>query len=213
MALSELAALDAAYQVLRPLDAAGSRRALQWLSDALATEAVLASELDPTPNDGTNDPSLDGSSDQPRGGASSPSRAGASSQPRGRASSQPGGDGSSGQPARQPRRRAAASSSTVAGAPRQPRRRAAAASSAAGTPGKRTARASRTTELSKRAEATTRRGSRPYRRMPPAEEVMAAYRQVGSVSAMAGHFGVPGHTVQGWARQLRRHGYAIGQSR
>lgn len=47
--------------------------------------------------------------------------------------------------------------------------------------------------------------------MPPAEEVMAAYRQVGSVSGLADHFGVPRYTVQGWARQLRKQGYAIGR--
>src|SRR4029453_5922900 len=41
MALSELAAVEAAYQVLHPLDAAGRRRALQWLSDALSAEGPL----------------------------------------------------------------------------------------------------------------------------------------------------------------------------
>src|SRR5262249_24876934 len=41
MALSELAALEAAYQVLQPLDAAGRRRALQWLADALGAEGAL----------------------------------------------------------------------------------------------------------------------------------------------------------------------------
>src|SRR5258705_7793357 len=41
MALSELAAVEAAYQVLHPLDAAGRRRALQWLSDALGAEGPL----------------------------------------------------------------------------------------------------------------------------------------------------------------------------
>jgi transposase-like protein len=49
--------------------------------------------------------------------------------------------------------------------------------------------------------------------MPAADEVMAAYRRVGSVSGLAEHFDVPVHTVQGWARQLRRHGYTIGQTR
>jgi hypothetical protein len=52
MALSELAALDAAYQALRSLDPAGRRRALQWLSDALAGDAPLSSipgDGEPTP--------------------------------------------------------------------------------------------------------------------------------------------------------------------
>jgi hypothetical protein len=54
-------------------------------------------------------------------------------------------------------------------------------------------------------------GERAYRRMPPAEEVLAAYRQLGTVSGLAEHFGVPRHTVQGWARRLRGLGYQIGR--
>jgi hypothetical protein len=65
----------------------------------------------------------------------------------------------------------------------------------------------------KPAKTTARQGARPYRRMPAAEEVMAAYRRIGSVSGLADHFDVPVHTVQGWAQQLRRHGYTIGQTR
>jgi hypothetical protein len=56
------------------------------------------------------------------------------------------------------------------------------------------------------------KGERAYRRMPPAEEVMAAYGQVGTVSGLADFFGVPRHTVQGWARRLRGEGYSIGQT-
>jgi hypothetical protein len=52
---------------------------------------------------------------------------------------------------------------------------------------------------------------RAYRRMPPPEDVIAAYRQVGTVSGLADHFGVPRHTVQGWARRLRSQGYQIGR--
>jgi hypothetical protein len=55
-------------------------------------------------------------------------------------------------------------------------------------------------------------GERAYRRMPDAADVRAAYREVGSVSALADHYGVPRHTVQGWARRLRREGYDIGRS-
>jgi hypothetical protein len=54
-------------------------------------------------------------------------------------------------------------------------------------------------------------GERAYRRMPPADEVMAAYGQVGTVRGLADFFGVPRHTVQGWARRLRGEGYRIGQ--
>jgi hypothetical protein len=54
-------------------------------------------------------------------------------------------------------------------------------------------------------------GERAYRRMPPAEQVLAAYRQLGTVSALAEHFDVPRHTVQGWARRLRGLGHQIGR--
>jgi len=54
-------------------------------------------------------------------------------------------------------------------------------------------------------------GERAYRRMPDPEVVLAAYRKVGTVSGLAGHFGVPRHTIQGWARRLRREGYEIGR--
>ena len=53
-------------------------------------------------------------------------------------------------------------------------------------------------------------GERAYRRMPNPDEVLDAYRQVGTVSGLAEHFGVPRHTVQGWARRLRREGHTIG---
>jgi transposase len=48
--------------------------------------------------------------------------------------------------------------------------------------------------------------------MPEASDVLAAYQQVGSVSGLADHYGVPRHTVQGWARRLRREGYDIGRT-
>jgi hypothetical protein len=53
---------------------------------------------------------------------------------------------------------------------------------------------------------------RAYRRMPPADEVTAAYRQVGSISGLAERFNVPRHTAQGWARQLHKQGHAIGRA-
>jgi transposase len=48
--------------------------------------------------------------------------------------------------------------------------------------------------------------------MPDADAVLAAYEEVGSVSGLADYFGVPRHTVQGWARRLRREGYDIGRT-
>jgi hypothetical protein len=53
---------------------------------------------------------------------------------------------------------------------------------------------------------------RAYRRMPAVEEVMGAYRQVGTISGLAEFFNVPTHTVQGWARRLRKEGHDIGRA-
>jgi hypothetical protein len=68
------------------------------------------------------------------------------------------------------------------------------------------------------AKATSRRGPaaattapRAYRRMPEPEQVMDAYRQTGSIIGVAEHFGVPRHTVAGWARRLRTQGHTIGR--
>lgn len=169
MALSELAALEAAYQALQPLDAAGRRRALQWLSDALDADAPLASALTAAAGAEITTPP---------------------------ASAKP-----------EPRTRSRATS-TANG--RAPRRRASTASAPASATA--ASRRSRKTRQTAAAEPSNN-GGRAYRRMPPANEVMAAYRQVGSVSGLAEHFDVPRHTVQGWARQLRRQGHAIGRSR
>jgi hypothetical protein len=165
MALSELAALEAAYQVLQPLDAAGRRRALQWLSDALGAEAPL------------------------------PKAAGAEATE----------DAQVAEVAAEPKARSAPAAAT----PRRTRRGAKAAAPAA-TPA---TRSRRTRSARQSAVAPAESEGRAYRRMPAAEEVLAAYRQVGSVSGLADHFGVPRYTVQGWARQLRRQGHTIGRSR
>jgi hypothetical protein len=85
-----------------------------------------------------------------------------------------------------------------------------------GRGGKRVAKAAKQTG----AKATRRRasrqsagdGTRPYRRMPDADEVIAAYEQVGSITGLAEHFDVPRHTVTSWARRLRQQGYAIGRA-
>ena len=54
-------------------------------------------------------------------------------------------------------------------------------------------------------------GTRAYRRMPEPDQVMDVYRETGSITAVAEHFGVPRHTVAGWARRLRAQGHAIGR--
>lgn len=184
MALSELAALDAAYQTLQPLDPAGRRRALQWLADALAIEVPLTT-LTADPVD-TADTAAATAAANNRGAKATPT-------PNPRRTAKPA--------ARQPRRPTAAALSETATPPPASKR----------TRGTR-ARAA-TAGTAHRAQADSRPGARAYRRMPPADEVMAAYQRIGSVAGLAAHFAVPGHTVQGWARQLRRHGYPIGQTR
>jgi hypothetical protein len=64
-------------------------------------------------------------------------------------------------------------------------------------------RAADATATSNAAQST---GGRAYRRMPDANDVVAAYRQAGTTSALAEHYGVPRHTAVGWVRRLRREG-------
>jgi hypothetical protein len=45
---------------------------------------------------------------------------------------------------------------------------------------------------------------RAYRRMP--DDLAAVYQRIGGASAVAQHYGVPRHTVQGWLRRLRDQG-------
>jgi hypothetical protein len=61
------------------------------------------------------------------------------------------------------------------------------------------------------APATATTTPRAYRRVPEAEQVMDVYRQTGSITGVAEHFGVPRHTVAGWARRLRTQGHNIGR--
>lgn len=59
--------------------------------------------------------------------------------------------------------------------------------------------------------APTSEGKRAYRRMPDPQQVLAAYRKVGTVAGLADHFGVPRHTATSWARRLRQQGHAVGR--
>jgi hypothetical protein len=148
MALSELAAFEAAYQVLLPLDEAGRRRALQWLTDALGERKVLAQGA---------------RSD----GQSAAESAGSELRTRGRRASK---RAAKAVPAKRGRGRAAA-------------------------------------------QGTTPTGRRIRRQMPPADQVIAAYEQAGTINGLADHFDVPTHTVYSWARTLRSRGYDIGRAR
>jgi hypothetical protein len=75
------------------------------------------------------------------------------------------------------------------------------------------ATAKATTSAAKKAtkRAAADSGTRAYRRMPEPDQVMDVYRETGSITAVAEHFGVPRHTVAGWARRLRTQGHAIGR--
>jgi hypothetical protein len=64
--------------------------------------------------------------------------------------------------------------------------------------------ASDAADASRGPEAPARRSDRPYRQMPPAEDLQAVYDRVGTVTGMAAHYGVPRHTAQGWMARLRK---------
>jgi hypothetical protein len=54
--------------------------------------------------------------------------------------------------------------------------------------------------------AAAPKAARAYRRMPEPDQVVAAWQDTGSTSAVAAHFGVPRHTASGWLRRLRAMG-------
>jgi hypothetical protein len=56
------------------------------------------------------------------------------------------------------------------------------------------------------AAAEAPKAGRAYRRMPAQDDVVAAWNETQSASALAAHFDVPRHTAQGWLRRLRSMG-------
>jgi len=56
------------------------------------------------------------------------------------------------------------------------------------------------------AAAEAPKAGRAYRRMPAQDDVVAAWNESHSASALAAHFDVPRHTAQGWLRRLRSMG-------
>jgi hypothetical protein len=87
-------------------------------------------------------------------------------------------------------------------------------------PAKKATAVKKTTGAKSTAKAASRRAPTPapattapraYRRMPEPEQVMDVYRKTGSITGVAEHFGVPRHTVAGWARRLRTQGHTIGR--
>ena len=95
----------------------------------------------------------------------------------------------------------AASASAAAAAPARQRGRR--ARKAAEAPAKATRGRGRRA-AAKSAEAP--KAGRAYRRMPDQDEVVAAWNESHSASALAAHFDVPRHTAQGWLRRLRSMG-------
>ena len=66
------------------------------------------------------------------------------------------------------------------------------------------AKATRARVATKKATRTGGGEGRAYRRMP--QDLAAVYKRVGGAAAVAEHYGVPRHTVQGWLRRLRAEG-------
>ncbi len=46
--------------------------------------------------------------------------------------------------------------------------------------------------------------TRAYRKMPDTSELRDSYQRLGTVTAVARHYGVPRHTAQGWIGRLRK---------
>jgi hypothetical protein len=106
----------------------------------------------------------------------------------------------------QPRqRRAAAGRRATSGTRTASGTRAKAGRSAAQAPTRSRQARSVQARAAKATEQPARTG-RAYRRMPEAEELVAAYREAGGTTAVAKQYGVPRHTATGWIRRLRRLG-------
>jgi hypothetical protein len=63
---------------------------------------------------------------------------------------------------------------------------------------------SRTGEKSTKNRAAAAGGDRAYRRAPA--DLVDVFQEVGGVTAVARHYGVPRHTAQSWVRRLRNEG-------
>ncbi|HEY3006642.1 MAG TPA: helix-turn-helix domain-containing protein [Micromonosporaceae bacterium] len=109
---------------------------------------------------------------------------------------------------RSPRAKRTAAGTPVAEPTRPRSRRSRAANTAApedtatGTRRRRTpAKTAAKKAAAKKATAPNTGGGRAYRRMP--EDFRAVYQQTSSPAAIADHYGVPRHTVQGWIRRIK----------
>jgi hypothetical protein len=70
--------------------------------------------------------------------------------------------------------------------------------------GKRTVKAASATEQPAKAKSGKGRGERAYRRAPA--DLVDVFGQLGGVTAVARHYGVPRYTAQSWIRRLRNEG-------
>ena len=214
MALSEFVAIENAYRALQPLDPAARRRALQWLNDALGLPDLLPTSvaapavtepLTPEVVAEVVEALVEVVEDEPvvvvvAAGDLDTEAVGSTAEP---AAEAPVTEGSA-EPVTE---------ESVVAEPAQPapaRSRAgrrAAASAAAGRRGRKATKAAKPAKPA----AADADSDRVYRRRPPAEDVLRAYEQVGTISGLAEFYGVPRHTVQGWARRMRRDGHVIGR--
>jgi hypothetical protein len=94
----------------------------------------------------------------------------------------------------------AAAARKTAGRGRQPATRTRQAAKAAAAP----AKAARARVAAKKTARGAGAESRAYRRMP--DDLATVYKRTGGATAVAEHYGVPRHTVQGWLRRLRSQG-------
>lgn len=179
MALAEFAAMETAYRALSKLDQAARARALAWLSGALSQEASL-----PTIEARAESTGQDALSPviAPQGSANVADAPAASTRPE------------STPPVRRRRTPTKAATKQAAAASDQ--------HSPTSQPIQKKGRGRKAT-----ADEAAANSSRAYRRMPATDDVVAAYRQVGSVNGIAEHFAVPRHTAQGWIRRLRQQGH------
>ena len=98
----------------------------------------------------------------------------------------------------------AAATGSLPGSP-APRRRRATKSAEPAAPkrtGKRTAKAA--AEQPAKAKSGKGRGERAYRRAPT--DLVDVFGELGGVTAVARHYGVPRYTAQSWIRRLRNEG-------
>lgn len=66
------------------------------------------------------------------------------------------------------------------------------------------AKTARAKVAAKKTVRTAGTEARAYRRMP--DDMATVYQRMGGATAVAEHYGVPRHTVQGWLRRLRSQG-------